>query len=258
MKMAGSKRGQPVHILLAKQLGVSIVAGPNGPGTVLPGEIQLAERHGVSRSVIRESLRMLSAKGLVESKPKAGTKVRERSDWNLLDPQLLGWMFEGAPPLDFVHSLVQLRLIVEPAAAELAATKRTADQLSRMGHALEEMRLHGLATEAGRTGDQNFHAVILQATANELLISLSASIAAAVRWTTFFRNRGAKHPRDPWPEHKVLFEAIADANATGAREATAVLVKQAQRDIELALDEELRRATGTAHATEQLTPALTD
>lgn len=255
MKMPGGKRGQPVHISLAKQLGVSIVTGPNGPGTILPGEIELAERHGVSRSVIRESLRMLSAKGLVESKPKAGTKVRERSDWNLLDPQLLGWMFEGAPPLGFVHSLFQLRLIVEPAAAELAATKRSADQLSRMGHALEEMRLHGLATEAGRTADQNFHAVILQATANELLVSLSASIAAAVRWTTFFKYRGTKHPRDPWPEHKALFEAIADADADAARAATAVLVKQAQHDTELALEEELGRANATARATEPSTVA---
>jgi len=72
--MPAGKRGQPVHMSLAKQLGVSIVTGPNGPGTNLPGEIELAEQHGVSRGVIRESLRMLSAKGLVESKPKVGRK----------------------------------------------------------------------------------------------------------------------------------------------------------------------------------------
>lgn len=239
--MAAGKRGRPAHISLAQQLGVAIVTGKNPPGTVLPGEIELAESLGVSRSVIRESLRILSAKGLVESKPKAGTKVRDRNAWNLLDPELLGWMFEGAPPLAFVHSLFQLRMIVEPAAAELAAVGRTAGQLSRMGHALEEMSRHGLASDAGRAADQAFHAQILEATGNELLVSLSASIAAAVRWTTFFKYRGSKHPRDPLPQHRTLFEAIANSDPVAAREATAVLVRQAQLDTEAAIEDEARR-----------------
>lgn len=239
--MIGGKRGRPAHVTLAQQLGVAIVTGHHEPGSVLPGEIDLAERMGVSRSVIRESLRMLAAKGLVESKPKAGTKVRERASWNMLDPELLGWMFEGAPPLAFVQSLFQLRLIVEPAAAELAAAKRTVRQLARMGHALEEMATHGLSTEAGRAADQIFHAIILEATDNELLVSLSASIAAAVRWTTFFKYRSNKHPRDPLPQHQALFAAIADGDATAARDATTALVTQAQRDTELAIEAETPR-----------------
>ena len=246
--MAGGKRGRPAHVSLARQLGVAIVTGRNEPGSILPGEVDLAERLGVSRSVIRESLRMLAAKGLVESKPKAGTKVRERHAWNMLDPELLGWMFEGAPPVTFVNSLFELRMIVEPAAAKLAAVKRTSRHLGRMGHALEEMALHGLSAEVGQAADQSFHAVILEATDNELLVSLSASIAAAVRWTTFFKYRGNKHSRDPLPEHRALFDAIANADADAAREATVVLIKQAKRDTEVAMKEEAKRAPAPAPA----------
>lgn len=233
--MAVRKGGQPANVALARRIGVAIVTGRHEPGSGLPGEIDLAERFEVSRSVIREALRMLAAKGLVESKPKAGTRVRERQAWNLLDPELLGWMFEGEPPpLAFVRSLFQLRMIVEPAAAELAAVSRTSRQLTRMGHALEEMAKLGLDSEAGRAADQSFHATILEATGNELLVSLSASIAAAVRWTTFFKYR-AGAPRDPVAEHQALFEAIARSDGPDARAATETLVELARQDTERAM-----------------------
>ncbi|KQM66277.1 MULTISPECIES: FadR/GntR family transcriptional regulator [unclassified Sphingomonas] len=233
--MAVRKGGQPANVALARRIGVAIVTGKHEPGSGLPGEIDLAESFNVSRSVIRESLRMLAAKGLVESRPKAGTRVRERQAWNLLDPELLGWMFEGEPPpLAFVRSLFQLRMIVEPAAAELAAVSRSPRQLTRMGHALEEMARLGLDSEAGRAADQSFHATILEATGNELLVSLSASIAAAVRWTTFFKYR-AGAPRDPVGEHQALFEAIARGDGAGARTATETLVELARQDTERAM-----------------------
>lgn len=233
--MTVRKREAPAHVALARRLGVSIVTGERLPGSALPGEIDLAESFGVARSVIREALRMLSGKGLVVSKPKSGTRIRERHEWNLLDPQLLGWMFEGAaPPLTFVRSLFQLRLIVEPAAAESAARQRTPRQLSRLGYALEAMMSFGLDSEPGRAADQQFHAIILEATSNELLVSLSASISAAVRWTTLFKWR-AGEPRDSLPEHQRLFDAIARSDAAAARAATVGLIEQAALDTEQAI-----------------------
>jgi DNA-binding FadR family transcriptional regulator len=228
----------PAHISIARELGVAIVTGVHEPGALLPGEVEFAVTHGVSRSVIRESLRVLGAKGLIESRPKTGTRVRERTDWNLLDPQLLGWMFEGAPPRHYVRSLFQLRMIVEPAAAEIAAKDRTALQLSRMGHCIELMAQHGLNSEIGQKADQQFHATMLEATHNELLVSLSATITAAVRWTTFFKYRASRHPRDGLPEHRILFETIANADPAAARRATETLLRQAQLDTEVALGEE--------------------
>lgn len=235
----GARRA-PVHVKISKELGVAIVTGRYSPGHVLPGEVEFAEQLGVSRSVVREALRMLAAKGLLESRPKAGTRVRERSHWNLLDPDLLAWMFEGAPPRGFVRSLFQLRMIVEPAAAELAAVSRTARQLSRMGHALETMEERGLSTQEGQTADQQFHTAILEATGNELLLSLASSIAAAVRWTTFFKYRTSRHPRDPVPQHRVLFEAIANGDPAAARTATEALIRQALLDTEASLNAEPR------------------
>ena len=226
----------PGHVQLSRELGVAIVTGEYQVGEILPGELEIASRYGVSRSVVREALRMLSARGLIASKPKTGTRVRPREDWHLLDPTLLEWMFEAAPPADFVRALFELRLIVEPAAAELAAKKRSARQLSMLGHALEDMAEHKLSTERGRLADQNFHAAILEATDNELLVNLSASIGAAVRWTTHFKYRARKKPRDSIEEHRRLFQAIADNDGEAARQATVELIVKAEEDTRAALD----------------------
>jgi len=238
VRLAEGKRREPAHAKISRDLGVAIVTGRYPPGHHLPGEVEFAEQLGVSRSVVREAFRTLAAKGMLESRPKAGTRVRERNNWDLLSPDVLAWMFEGAPPLGFVKSLFQLRMIVEPAAAELAAVSHTSRQLSRMGHALEMMEEHGLATQEGQAADQRFHAVMLEATGNELLITLSGGISAAVRWTTYFKYRTSRHPRDPIPQHRVLFEAIANSDPAAAREATEALIRQAQLDTEVALSAE--------------------
>ena len=230
-----SERREPSHTLIARDLGIAIVTGQHPPGSVIPGEIDIATRRGVSRSVVREALRMLSAKGLVESRPKSGTRVRERAQWNLLDPDLLAWMFEGEPPASFVRALFQLRMIVEPAAAEMAALSRRPDQLVRMAAALDGMATHGLGTAEGQAADQAFHNTILEATDNELLVSLSGSIGAAVRWTTIFKYRGSRRPRDSMPQHRRLVDAIAASDAATARDATIVLLQQAHEDTERSL-----------------------
>jgi DNA-binding FadR family transcriptional regulator len=223
------------HGAIARQLGVAIVTGQYAPGSILPGEMALTEQLAMSRSVVREALRTLAAKGLVEGRPKAGTRVRDRKDWNLLDPELLAWMFEAPPSSKFVRDLFQLRMIVEPAAAAVAAEARSAQQLSRMGHALEVMATQGLATPEGQAADQQFHAEILAATDNELLHTLSSSIAAAVRWTTYFKYRSSRHPRDPMPAHRDLFEAIANRDGPGAKAASEALIEQARLDTESSL-----------------------
>lgn len=233
--MTKSERREPSHTLIARDIGIAIVTGRYPPGGIIPGEVDLAAQRGISRSVVREALRMLSAKGLVESRPKAGTRVRERAQWNLLDPDLLAWMFEGEPPASFVRALFQLRMIVEPAAAEMAALSRRPDQLVRMAAALDGMATHGLGTAEGQAADQAFHNTILEATDNELLVSLSGSIGAAVRWTTIFKYRGSRRPRDSMPQHRRLFDAIAASDAATARDATIVLLQQAHEDTERSL-----------------------
>jgi DNA-binding FadR family transcriptional regulator len=209
------------------------MAGRYQPGETLPGEVEFSEQLQVSRSAYREAVRILAAKGLVESRPKAGTRVSERGRWNLLDPDVLAWAFEGEPGEAFIRDLFELRGIVEPAAAELAARRRDAADLARMGHALEEMARHGLATPEGQAADRLFHQSLLRATRNAPLLSLSSSIEAAVGWTTIFKQRKRKLPRDPLPDHRTLFAAIADGDPEGARQAMTELLRLALLDTEM-------------------------
>jgi DNA-binding FadR family transcriptional regulator len=237
-RLAASSLGGRIHGSIAYDLGVAIVTGRYQPGDILTGEIEFSEQLNVSRSAYREAVRMLAAKGLVESRPKAGTRVNDRSRWNLLDPDVLAWSFEGEPSEDFIRDLFELRAILEPAAAELAARRRDGSDLARMGHALEEMARHGLATAPGQAADQLFHHSLLQATRNAPLLSLSSSIEAAVGWTTIFKQRKRKLPRDPLPDHRILFTAIADADATAARAAMTELLRLALEDTALSLHAE--------------------
>ena len=225
-----------IHGTIARDLGIAIVSGRYRPGDILSGEIAFSEQLNVSRTAYREAIRMLAAKGLVESRPKAGTRVSERRRWNLLDPDVLAWMFSADPGEDFIRALFELRMIVEPQAAALAARRRDGRDLARMGHALEEMARHGLATEAGRAADQEFHDALLAATRNDALLSLSSSISAAVGWTTLYKQRERALPRDPLPEHRAVYEAIAAADPAAAQAAMTELVRLALADTTLSLD----------------------
>lgn len=229
-------RPQRLHELIAHDLGVAIVAGRHKSGDTLSGEIEFSEHLNVSRSAYREAIRILSAKGLVESRPKTGTRVSPRHRWNMLDPDVLAWTFESEPSPAFIRDLFELRMIFEPEAAALAAERRTGQQLARMGHALERMAEHGLATAEGRDADQLFHHTILEATCNEPLMALSSSISAAVGWTTIFKQRKRRLPRDPVAEHRTLYDAIVDSSPDNARAAMRELVRLALADTELSLE----------------------
>jgi DNA-binding FadR family transcriptional regulator len=222
--------GRRLHGAIAHKLGTAILSGQYMPGEVLSGEVAFAEELEVSRSAYREAIQVLTAKGLVESRPKAGTRVLPRNRWNLLDPEVLAWAFAGEPDVQFVRNLFELRAIVEPAAARLAAQRRTREDIRLMKDALAAMRRHTLATEAGRAADRDFHNAILNATGNDALQTLSASIGAAVNWTTQFKQRARALPRNPIPDHVRVFDAIAAGHAAAAAEAMGVLVDLALED----------------------------
>jgi DNA-binding FadR family transcriptional regulator len=228
-RLVGAPRRR-IHGRIADDLGIAIVSGQHAPGSTLPNEIEASVKLRVSRTAYREAVRILAAKGLVESRPKAGTRVTPRHRWNLLDPDVLAWLFASEPSESFIRALFELREIVEPHAAGLAAQRRTTDQLARMGHALEEMCRCGLSTSEGRAADQSFHEEILQAAGNELLMTLSSSIGAAIRWTTIYKQRRHRLPRDPMPDHRKLYAAIAQGDSERAMEATRELIQLALED----------------------------
>jgi DNA-binding FadR family transcriptional regulator len=131
--------------------------------------------------------------------------------------------------------LFELRSIIEPEAAALAAERRSADDLSTMRAALQAMERHGLAGDEGQSADREFHRAVLAATRNPPLYALSSSIGAAVRWTTIFKQRKRRLPRDPVPDHWRVFEAIDAGDAAAARVAMRCLVALALEDTRLAM-----------------------
>ena len=222
--------GRRLRGAIARKLGVAIVSGHYAPGAILSGEVAFSEALDVSRSAYREAVQVLTAKGLVESRPKAGTRVLPRRRWNLLDPDVLAWAFAGEPDTQFVRDLFELRAIVEPPAAGLAASRRDRDDLRALKGALALMRRHTLATAAGRAADRDFHTAILVATKNEALHALGAGIGAAVNWTTHFKQRARALPRNPIPDHARVYDAIAAGDAAAATHAMHALVTLALDD----------------------------
>lgn len=229
--------GRRLRGAVAHKLGVAILSGRYPPGTTLSGEVAFAEELNVSRGAFREAIQVLTAKGLVESRPKAGTRILPRDRWNLLDPDVLAWAFAGEPDDKLVRSLFELRLVVEPAAAAMAATRRDKIDLKHMRDALAAMRRFSLATEKGREADREFHDAMLKATRNDAMIVLSASIGAAVNLTTRYKQRLRALPRDPIPDHMRVYDMIAAGDPEGASAAMTALVQLALDDTDSATKE---------------------
>lgn len=219
-----------LHGAIARNLGRRIVSGRYRPGQVLEGEIESSEQLNVSRSAYREAVRILAAKGLVTSRPRVGTRVSPRHEWRLLDPDVLAWIFDGEPEPEILQSLFELRTLIEPEAAALAAKRRTQGHLDGMRAALDAMREHTLAVEAGRVADQTFHAELLSASGNPFVVSLTNGVTAAVHALTEFKQRARPLRRDPVPDHERVYEAVVTKDAEGARTAMRELIRLALLD----------------------------
>ncbi|HLT91474.1 MAG TPA: FadR/GntR family transcriptional regulator [Woeseiaceae bacterium] len=228
---ARARRALRLHGSIARDLGVAIVSGRYKPGELLNGEVSASDRLQVSRGAYREAVRILAAKGLVESRPKVGTRVSQPENWHLLDPDVLSWIFEFEPDRKLLVDLFELRNIVEPRAAALAAQRRKPEHLEAMERALEAMASHTLAVEAGRQADQDFHAALIHASGNAFLVSMISGVGAAIAWTTVFKQRDNPLQRDPLPDHVRVFEAVRAQDPDAAHAAMENLVDLALLDM---------------------------
>jgi len=234
-------RSLRLHGTVARDIGIRIVSGQLAPGEILDGEIAASEQFKVSRTAYREAIRILAAKGLVHSRPKIGTQVSPRNEWHLLDPDVLAWIFVGEPDQGLIESLFELRRIVEPDAARLAAMRRTDEQLARMKQGLEGVAEHGFHCEEGRLCDESFHSALLEASGNDFIISLTSGVAAAIAITTAFKQHRLPAPHDALPVHLRVLEAIEARDAQGAHDAMARLVDRGLTDTMEARDPSAKR-----------------
>lgn len=223
-------RSLRLHGTVARALGIRIVSGALAPGEILDGEIAASEQFKVSRTAYREAIRILAAKGLVHSRPKIGTQVSPRREWHLLDPDVLSWIFVGEPDETLIESLFELRRIVEPDAARLAALRRTPEQLERMQRGLVGVAEYGFDSEIGRHCDEAFHSALLEASGNDFIISLTSGVATAIELTTAFKQHRLPAPHDALPVHLAVLEAIEARDADRAHDAMARLVERGFSD----------------------------
>jgi GntR family galactonate operon transcriptional repressor len=244
-RTAGGYQGRGLHGEVIESLGRRIVSGEldNGDTLDVPG---LEQELGISRSVLREALRVLKSKGLVDARPKRGTFVQPRTEWRLLDPDVVRWQFEGRADGQFLDDLSEVRGIIEPASARLAALRRTDEDIAALELAIDRMatasRGDGDAVEA----DVAFHRALLAATHNELLVCmevvLETGLAARDRLV-----HGAVQDDDPTPAHAAILKAVRDRDPEAAGTAASALLEKSQLDIEKA-----RAASSTVPDGEQL------
>jgi GntR family transcriptional regulator, galactonate operon transcriptional repressor len=218
-----------LHGQTVEMIGSRIVRGQYAPGTFLSPE-GLEEEFGISKSVLREALRVLAAKGLVDSRQKRGTVVRPRTSWSLLDSDLLRWQ-GGQPDPAFLANLAEVRGIVEPAGARLAAARRTGADLKDLRSALERMAAAGSDAAAVVEADLAFHQALLDAAHNELLSQMEVVIEAGLRARDVIVHSGENWP-DSVPVHRAILDAIEACDGAAAEAAVQELLAQASVDVE--------------------------
>jgi DNA-binding FadR family transcriptional regulator len=203
-------------------LGRRIVIG-DYDGQRFPTEAELTVEHGVSRSVTREAVKMLTAKGLLTARPRKGTSVQPSRAWNLFDPDVLRWLLERKFSLQLLRQFNELRAAIEPAAASLAARAADGATLAaiRAGYARME------AADAGQddtlTSDIAFHVAILQASGNPFYMQFRDVVATALRTSIHFTNSYQGLTAN-LPAHHAVLAAIEARDPPGAHRAMSVIV----------------------------------
>lgn len=204
-------------------------------GSILPGDAELMELFGVSRTALREALKTLAAKGLIESKTKVGTKVLDRNNWNMFDADILEWHLEMGVDARFLGWLFEIRQTLEPLACATAALRRTPEQLREMHKALQGM----YECESNRQGftkaDLAFHQAILEASGNPFLQSIGSVIGAALA-TSFTISSPVSSDdrfREVMRQHQAVFDAIEQRHPSAASDAMAALILQAAERVHI-------------------------
>lgn len=218
-----------VHSQVADRVGGSIVRGEIGVGETLPPEIQICEMMDVSRTVVREAIRTLTGKGLIESRPKVGTRVRPPEQWNQLDPDVLRWRLETTEIDRYLAKLFQLRSAVEPAAAALAAAHAGDDDIARIRAGCDGMDA-AKTNEDFVTADIAFHQAIYFATRNEFFWPIAQMFEITLRQSFTIAAPGSHRTR-ALIEHRAVLDAIAAGDAEAARAATVVLLAHSADDL---------------------------
>jgi GntR family transcriptional regulator, galactonate operon transcriptional repressor len=230
------RAGQPfernIRASLAGRLGREIVSGVYPAGLLLPNAADMCARFKVSRTALREAYSVLTAKAMIVARPKIGTRVRPKADWNMLDPEVLSWHLESTPTESFVAELFVLRQMVEPEAAALAARAHSRATIERIADAYR--RMDQFKDGAGDLigADLDFHMSILEGTGNHFLTALGGLIRTSLECTFELSWEGAsKIQDDRLHQHRAVLEAIRDGSAEVAKIRMTELLSDSINDV---------------------------
>ena len=201
------------------ELGRHIANGDFENGKAFPSEENLCSHLKISRTALREAMNVLSAKGLIETRPRRGVTVRPRGSWNLLDPDVLSWIHGDHPDGAYMHKLVEVRQIVEPAAAEMAARRATGEDLEAVQKAFEAMERGVEDIDAFIVADMETHAAIINASRNEFLKPVANSICTAMLSSLRVTNPSPIYNRQSLELHRAINDAIQERAPEKARRA---------------------------------------
>jgi DNA-binding FadR family transcriptional regulator len=229
--------GKSMHGRIVRELGLRILGGELAPGDRLPSEAELIEKYEVSRPVLREAVRVLVAKGLVMSRQRAGATVRPRSEWHLLDPDVLYWMIQTRPAPEFVKTLMGMRRVFEPGAAALAAQAATDEQLAGIARAYDGMVAAGTSDDLLEP-DLAFHRRIAEATGNDLMAYIGTMMSLALRESIKLSSRLPTAHALSLPRHKAILTALQHRDSAAAHQATVLQLDATQLDLSAAISTE--------------------
>ena len=212
---------------LVEELGIAIVTGKYSDKNAFPIESEICEQFSASRSIVREAIKVLNAKGLLQARPRRGTSVRPEKDWNLLDRDVLYWMLKRRFSLSLLIDFTRARLAIEPAAAAEAARTATEPQRQNLLSALERMEQAAAGSLDPLETDIDFHLAILEASNNPFFYDMSPMIETALHFSIRFTNRRLRQRIADISEHRAILDAILAHDEQAAAAETRELLKRA-------------------------------
>ncbi len=231
------KKTRTSHSQVVDELGRSIISGEYPVGTTLPGDLDLAQRFKVSRTVLREAMKTLAAKGLIVPRARIGTKVTPKTQWNLFDGDVLAWHFHRGMDQEFLNHLSQIRLAFEPFAASLAAENATEEDIRQLYRLAEEMGAPDHTPETLAVADLRFHLYIAEASRNPFMRTVGSLIEAALVGVFKLSSPavGENRREEVSVAHTKIVDAIAARDVAGAAEAMRKVIMTGRDRVKAAL-----------------------
>lgn len=224
--LSGRPAARNFHTFVINEIGLGIVTGKFAVGSILASDAVMMETYGVSRTVLREALKTLEAKGLVEARPKVGTRVSPTSRWSFFDPQVLSWHFYAKPDRRFYESLFDIRRALETRAVTLASERRTAEHVRLMKYWLHQMDMPDVSLENHGLAGLEIHRAIAESSGNSLLRSVTGivelTLALALKSLTDLD--AATYRQAAVHAHTSLIAAIEKSDSDDAQKAISAVI----------------------------------